>query len=213
MTLTKWFSPHKSTLFAVVSSILLLSCGTTKPPKTTEPLPTNSEVAIKVDPNITAEQLMSQALTQSNDDAVSSFIQAAELYITENKPHKALWLANQTQVLTQLPFQQYQLALIRAKSLLALAKVEKAYQALEQAKTIADPAELMLSRDYYQTLASVQARRQLPIAALDASLRAANAYSQNNDPTVDIVADSEAIWQQLSRITLATSAIGKNEPT
>lgn len=200
--LTKWFSPHKSTIFAIICSILLLSCGTTNSSKSNKTAAKNTKLINKVETNISADQLMSRALRQNSKEAVSSFIQAGELYLHENKPHKALWLANQTEVLTEQPLQKYKLALVTAKSLLALEQVEKAYQTLAQANNIVDMAELTHSADYYQTLASVQVYRQLPIAALDASLSAfainkiTNKLIDNDDNT-----ELNGIWQQLSRLS------------
>ena len=70
--------------------------------------------------------------------------------------------------------------------------------------------------DYYQTLARVQTYRQLPIAALDANLRAFALNSQvssldSNIQIADINSDtntydntsdnSNIIWQQLSQLS------------
>ena len=193
--LTKWFSPHKSTLITIFSVSLLVSCSTTKPTTPTKSLPKKAEVVAPVDETLTAEQLMAQARTQDSSLAVKSFIQASELYLLEAKPHKALWLTAQTQPLTQLPLNKYQLFVIKAKSLLALEKVNKAYQALEDAKNIATEAKLNHNLSYYQTLARTQALRNLPIAALDANLRA---FAKNSAATAS---DIEAIWQQLCQLS------------
>lgn len=193
--LTKWFSPRKSTLITIFSVALLVSCSTTKPTTPTKSLPKKAEVVAPVDDTLTAEQLMAQARTQDSSLAVKSFIQASELYLLEAKPHKALWLTAQTQPLTQLPLNKYQLFVITAKSLLALEKVNKAYQALEDAKNIATEAKLNHNLSYYQTLARTQALRNLPIAALDANLRA---FAKNSAATAS---DIEAIWQQLCQLS------------
>ena len=175
--------------------MLLVSCSTTKSTKVTESLPEKVTVVEKIETTLTAKQLMTQALTQDSNAAVNSFIQASELYLLEAKPNKALWLANQTMALTQLPLKKYQLSVISAKSLLALEKVNKAYQSLESANNIITTAELNHGLAYYQTLAFVQTKRNLPIAALDAKLRA---FAKNSQATSDEI---DAIWQQLCQLS------------
>lgn len=175
--------------------MLLVSCSTTKSTKVTESLPEKTTVVEKIETTLTAKQLMTQALTQDSNTAVNSFIQASELYLLEAKPNKALWLANQTMALTQLPLKKYQLSVISAKSLLALEQVNKAYQSLESANTIITAANLNHGLAYYQTLAFVQTKRNLPIAALDAKLRA---FAKNPQATSDEI---DAIWQQLCQLS------------
>ncbi|WP_143764372.1 penicillin-binding protein activator [Cognaticolwellia mytili] len=195
MTLTKWFSPKKSTLLAIISMMLLVSCSTTKSTKVTKSLPEKVELVEKVATTLTAKQLMAQALSQDSSAAVDSFIQASELYLLETKPHKALWLANQTMPLTQLPLKKYQLSVISAKSLLALEQTNKAYQALENANKIIATTSLNHGLSYYQTLALVQTKRNLPIAALNAKLRAFVKNPQASTNEID------AIWQQLCQLS------------
>ncbi len=175
--------------------MLLVSCSTTKSTKVTKSLPEKVTVVEKIETTLTAKQLMTQALTQDSNAAVNSFIQASELYLLEAKPNKALWLANQTMALTQLPLKKYQLSVISAKSLLALEQVNKAYQSLESANNIITTAELNHGLAYYQTLAFVQTKRNLPIAALDAKLRA---FAKNSQATSDEI---DAIWQQLCQLS------------
>jgi outer membrane PBP1 activator LpoA protein len=175
--------------------MLLVSCSTTKSTKVTKSLPEKVTVVEKIETTLTAKQLMTQALTQDSNAAVNSFIQASELYLLEAKPNKALWLANQAMALTQLPLKKYQLSVISAKSLLALEQVNKAYQSLESANNIITTAELNHGLAYYQTLAFVQAKRNLPIAALDAKLRA---FAKNSQATSDEI---DAIWQQLCQLS------------
>jgi len=195
LTLSKWFSSHKSALCALTTVAILTGCSTTKPSKPEKSAEISAEVMQELETNLSAEQLVAQASEQlsSNDNAaaVSSLLNASELYLTAAKPHKALWLAKQLSVLVQSPTQQYRLALIEAKSLLALEKSPQAYQVLEQANSLQEKAQLSHSLTYYQTLASVQTQRNLPIAALDASLRAFAKNPQANEEDVSV------IWQQL----------------
>ena len=198
LTLTKWFSTHKSDLFALATVVILTSCATTTKNKSTKST-TKAPVVIKeIETNISAEQLVAQAASQvstfGNDEAVTSLLDASELYLVEAKPHKALWLAKQLNVLAPSANQQYRLAIVVAKSFLALADTSKAYQALESANSIKEQAELKHNVDYFQTLAQVQAQRNLPIVALDASLRA----FANNPQATD--SDIEMIWQQLCQL-------------
>lgn len=218
MTLTKWFSPHKSTLFAIVCTIFLLSCTTTNVPKSSKTAAKKNDLINKVGTNISAEQLVSQALTKNSAEAVSLFIQASELYLKENKPQKALWLANQTAVLTQQPLQKYKLTVVTAKSLLILEQAEKAYQAIVQANKIiqeqraakennaTNKEKLTHNTDYYQTLSKIQTYRELPIEALAANLRAYSTRSTTNslinDKSDIATTDNiDSIWQQLSQLS------------
>jgi outer membrane PBP1 activator LpoA protein len=175
--------------------MLLVSCSTTKSTKVTKSLPEKIEQVKKVETTLTAKQLMTQALSQDSSMAVNSFIQASELYLLEAKPHKAFWLVNQTMPLTQLPLKKYQLSVISAKSLLALEQVIKAYQALENANNIITTTNLNHGLDYYQTLALVQTKRDLPIAALNAKLRAFVKNPQASTNEID------TIWQQLCQLS------------
>jgi len=195
LTLTKWFSSHKSGLCAFAAVAILASCSTTERSKATKSPVEKAEVTQALETVLTAEQLVAQAKLQNNDEAITSLLTASELYLTETSPNKANWLAKQLAVLTQSPQQQYHIAIIEAKSLLALEKHQQAYQALENANNMIEKAQLAHGVDYYQTLASVQSQRNLPIAALDANLRA---FAQN---TMATDSDIEAIWQQLCQLS------------
>ena len=199
LTLTKWFSPYKSTICALATVVILASCTSTEPSKKPTSVTNKAEVVQERETNLTAEQLVEQASAQiasnDNDAAITSLLAASKLFLTEAKPHKALWLTKQLTVLMHTPAQQYQLSIIEAKSLLALEKVSEAYLALEQSNTLKEQAELSHSVDYFKTLANVQTIRKLPIAALDANLRAFNINSQASDIDIDL------IWQQLCQLS------------
>ena len=175
--------------------MLLVSCSTTKSTKPIKSLANEVAVVENKSTVLNVEKLMAQALIQDNNAAVDSLIQASELYLLEAQPHKALWLANQTKPLTQIPLKKYHLLLVSAKSLLALEQAAKAYQVLEKANNIINQTKLNHDLGYYQTLASVQMQRKLPIAALDANLRA---FAKNAETTTS---DIEIIWQQLCQLS------------
>ena len=199
LTLTKWFSSHKSGLFALATVAILTSCTTTQPNKPTTSAVKKTNVSQTLETVLTAKQLVANASIQmssnENDAAVTSLLTASELYLTEAKPHQALWLVKQLNALAEIPQQQYQLAIIEAKSLLALDKLQKAYQALQSANVIKEQFQLTHGLGYYQTLAKVQSRRNLPIAALEANL---SAFAQNSAANND---DIELIWQQLCQLS------------
>ena len=199
LTLTKWFSSYKSGLCAFSAVVILASCSTTKQSKPTKSANQQAEVTQAFETNLTAEQLVAQASSQvsSNQqgEAVTSLLNASELYLAQAKPHKALWLAKQLEVLAPSATQQYRLAIIEAKSYLALAKISEAYLALENADSIREEAQLAQRVDYFQTLANVQTQRNLPIVALDANLRAFAGNSTATD------SDIELIWQQFCQLS------------
>tara|TARA_R110000744_G_scaffold78200_1_gene154174 strand:+ start:1652 stop:3532 length:1881 start_codon:yes stop_codon:yes gene_type:complete len=199
LTLTKWFSSYKSGLCAFATVAILASCSTTKQSKPATSSDKQAEITQAFDTNLTAEQLVAQASSQvsSNQqgEAVTSLLNASELYLAQAKPHKALWLAKQLEVLAPSATQQYRLAIIEAKSYLALAKIPEAYLALENADSIREEAQLTQSVDYFQTLARVQTQRNLPIVALDANLRAFAGNSAATD------SDIELIWLQFCQLS------------
>jgi len=199
LTLTNWFSSYKSGLCAFATVAILAGCSTTKQSTPAKSATKPTEVMQEFETDLTAEQLVAQAASQisqqGNDEAVISLLNASELYLVEAKPHKALWLAKQLEVLSQSPAQQYRLALIEAKSFLALAKIPEAYLALENANSIKEKAQLAHRLDYFQSLVSVQTQRNLPIAALDANLRA---FAENSSATDH---DIELIWQRLCQLS------------
>lgn len=199
LTLTKWFSSYKSALCALATVAILASCSTTKPSQPTKSAEKQAEVMPALDTNLTTEQQLAQAASQisanQQDEALSSLLNASELYLAEAKPHKALWLAKQLNGLAPSLTEQYRLAIIEAKSLLALARIPDAYLALENANNIKEKAQLTHRLDYFQTLTTVQTQRNLPIAALDANLRAFAESSPATEYDIDI------IWQQLCQLS------------
>ncbi|MBA6297050.1 penicillin-binding protein activator [Colwellia sp. MB02u-9] len=199
MTLTKWFSSYKSALCALATVAILASCSTTKLSQPTESAEKQAEVMPALATDLTTEQQLAQATAQisanQQDEALSSLLNASELYLAEAKPHKALWLAKQLNGLVSSSTQQYRLAIIEAKSLLALARVPDAYLALENANNIKEKAQLTHRLDYFQTLTKVQTQRKLPIAALDANLRAFAESSPATEYDIDM------IWQQLCQLS------------
>lgn len=199
LTLTKWFSSYKSALCALATVAILASCSTTKLSQQTESAEKQAEVMPALATDLTTEQQLAQATAQisanQQDEALSSLLNASELYLAEAKPHKALWLAKQLNGLVSSSTQQYRLAIIEAKSLLALARVPDAYLALENANNIKEKAQLTHRLDYFQTLTKVQTQRKLPIAALDANLRAFAESSPATEYDIDI------IWQQLCQLS------------
>jgi outer membrane PBP1 activator LpoA protein len=199
LTLTKWFSSYKSALCALATVAILASCSTTKPSQPTKSAEKQTEVMPALETNLTTEQQLAKAASQisanQQDEALSSLLNASELYLAEAKPHKALWLAKQLNGLAPSPIEQYRLAIIEAKSFLALARIPDAYLALENANNIKQKAQLTHRLDYFQTLTTVQTQRNLPIAALDANLRAFAESSPATEYDIDI------IWQQLCQLS------------
>ena len=117
--------------------------------------------------NLTAEQLVAQASAQTARmimmPLLSHYLAASELFLTEEKPHKALWLTKQLTVLMHSPSTAIPLSIIEAKSFLALEKIAEAYLALEQSNTIKEQAELSHSVDYFKTLAKCKPRENSPL--------------------------------------------------
>ena len=199
LTLTKWFSSYKSSLCALVTVTILASCSTTKPSKPAKSAAKQAKITQALATSLTAEQLVAQAASQisanQQDEALNSLLNASELYLAQAKPHKALWLAKQLDNLAPSPVEQYRLAIIETKSFLALARIPDAYLALENANNIKEKAQLTHRLDYFQALTQVQTQRNLPIAALDANLRAFAISSTKTEY------DINTIWQQLCQLS------------
>ncbi|MFT6507459.1 MAG: outer membrane PBP1 activator LpoA protein [Colwellia sp.] len=199
LTLTKWFSSYKSGFFAFAAVVILASCSTTKQSKPIKSANKKADIVQATEKVLTAEQLVDKAWKQvssnQQDEAISSLLRASELYLSQEAPHKALWLAKQLAALAPSPAQQYHLAIIEAKSYLALVENHKAYLALENSEKIRATEKLAYRVDYFQTLANVQSRRDLPIAALNANLKA---FASNTQATDN---DIELIWQQFCQLS------------
>lgn len=194
LTLTKCFSSYKTGFCALAILALLTSCASTKPSKPAKSSTKQIGITQALTADISAEQLVNQAANQNNHDAVLSLLQASELYLAQENPHKALWLAKQLEPLVSSPKQHYRLAIVEAKSLLLLQKLPTAFTALTQAEKISENGEFEHSLDYYQALSNIQSQRNLPIAALDAALRAFSINLQASDD------DIHDIWQQLCQL-------------
>jgi outer membrane PBP1 activator LpoA protein len=193
---TKLFATAKSVLVSAIVVSLLSNCaGNTNIKKVTNKPSVNVAPQPQVNLAKTADQLITQANSLPPERAVPILVKASELYILENSADKSLWLASQTLALTQDNKNQFRLLLVQAQSLVALNELERANDKLKHATALLKAKGVSPSFAYFNTLAIIQQQRNLPIAAIDSTLRAfALNTSANND-------DIAVIWQQFSQLS------------
>lgn len=162
-------------IFSVITLLVLTSCAT-KPNK--KPVITNNNAPTLNNEALTesAKDYLSLAKNSTGEQATQYLLFAAQQFNNEKQPKKALWLAQQTQALTNNNSIKYQLALTSAQSLINLEAFDKALEYLNKANRFNGEKEH--SKAYYHTLAKVQQHRKLPLAAINATLRALALSSQ-----------------------------------
>ena len=143
----------------------------------------------------TAKKTLKQAKLLPNEKAIPLLVSASEFFIIEQNYKKALWLANQTEPLTQVPLFNYRLAVVKAQALFLLNNAPLAYEQLSKANRLAESANIEHNASYYKVLTEVQNQRQLNVQAIDAQLRAFNLNEQASLDGVFI------IWQKLSQLS------------
>lgn len=198
-------------------SLLLSSCSTQTPQKKIKQEKETSE-NIPLQP-LSAEQsiaLAKQAInTNVNADVINSsiinLVNASQLYLQEQKYHKALWLAEQTLQLSSKSapevsvrrdhnnLQTMQLLLIKAHSYSALNRNELSYQELEKILALSQQYNLKLSFDYYQLNSQVLEKKNRTIAALQASLFAFSLNAQQSNEAIEEA--RQLLWQKIKRLS------------
>jgi outer membrane PBP1 activator LpoA protein len=180
-------------LITLLLAIVLFSCSTNKVDSKKEKI-TQNVVEVVSNKTTSAQQYLTQAKNASPEKATDLLISASERFIEENQLAKALWLADKTLLLVDNEYQQIQLLLIKAESLLLSNNVELALNNIQLIKQVSSyPQGFQLK--YYQTLADIQTQRGLNLAAVDAQLRAFKLKTKAS------IADVEALWLTLNHLS------------
>ncbi|MEW6981217.1 penicillin-binding protein activator [Colwelliaceae bacterium 6471] len=184
--------PIKSLVFVI--ALLLLSCSspTTKQQQTEKDILSNEQG--ESTERISAQEYLALAEKLPGEQAIAALISASKQFIQEKNYRHALWLANQLSPLAPTDAEQYQLALVKAQSLLAVNEIERAYQAINTADVISQTEPLKHTLNYYQILSDIQQNRRLTVATMDAKLRA---FDLMATPTDEAIIE---IWTNLAKM-------------
>lgn len=173
-------------------SLLLVSCSSQSPQVKT--VPKTAPIIEKKEEKKSANDFVELAQQSEAELAVSYLTQAISAYINEQQFKKALWLANQTLVLTNNETITQQLQLNKAQALFQLNQVELALESLNEIQDISLFTQ-QWQLDYYQLLGNIQHQRELPLIALDAWLRVLDIGSATN-----YQAQLEETWLALNQL-------------
>jgi uncharacterized protein len=183
--------------FSLLLSLLLVSilfgCSTNKvSPKKEKRTPDVIEVI--TDQSISAQQYVTQAQNALPHQATDLLISASQRFIEEDQLAKALWLAEKTLPLVNSDYQQKQLLLIKAESLLLSNNTELALQTLKLVEEVSSFSQVY-QFNYYQILTVIQTQRGLNLAAVDAQLRAFKLNAKASE------IDVETLWLALNNLS------------
>jgi outer membrane PBP1 activator LpoA protein len=193
---------------ALMSAAFITSCSTS-PKVTTKKVAETSadESRDSSKQQITSDQLLLAAKTQSSSNALTTLTQASELLISEENFNSALWLSQQVTQLTDNNLQKYRLALVSAHSFLAMKKMELAFNQLAIADKHSIENGVSHQEQYYFLLAEVQHNRALNISALNAKL---HWFALSTETTTD---DIHQLWHSLSLLsTWQVSQLAELDP-
>ncbi|OKY27339.1 penicillin-binding protein activator [Thalassotalea sp. PP2-459] len=180
-------------IFSVITLLVLTSCAT-KPDKKPVKSSDNTQISSNEILTESAKDYLTLAKNSTGETATQYFLFAAQQFNNEKQHKKALWLAQQTQALTDNNRLKYQLELISAQSLVSLEAYDVALNHLNQAKKLR--GEQQQPKAFYQTLAIVQQQRQLPLASVDARLRALALSSE-----MEYQQQANDVWLSLNKLS------------
>lgn len=183
-------------LLMTLVPLFLSSCASQKSVPTTQtPIQKPVEALTPVEIARTADTILEEAKALSANQAIPLLIEASQLYLAEQKPQKALWLLNHTQLLVTDALQQYQCFTLKAQALNVLGQPLAANQQLELANALSVDKKVSPQFDYYTQLAITQTALAHPITALYAQMQAFSLNPKANEQ------DSFTIWQNLNKLS------------
>ena len=213
-TITKGYSFVNNSAFFKTTGLMVLVILTTFVVTSCSNQPLNNQTPSKTAPSnyivkeqiLTATDLVNQATNETPEIALQTLISASKQFIIEKDHLKALWLANQTSLLTNQPDALYAITLVKAESLFLLNKIDLAAQQLTTADNFHVDDDIAHQVFYYHLLSLVEESRNLPIAAIEAKLYELSLgevsldldeFSDTQINNDDNVAANLALWQQL----------------
>jgi len=187
---------YKHIISSTVLAFLLTNCANQQKAPLIKTTPrTTLEEKDTATSTISAQQYLLKAAHIAPKQAIPLLIKASAAFLDEENYLKSLWVANQVSTLLENPAQHYQVAILKADSLVQLSEIEQANKQLQQAELHNEKNGIKHSLRYFQLQATVQKQRKLIISSLDASLRA---FSMNVNVSDE---DTLIIWHELSRLS------------
>lgn len=210
-------------IFTLIFTVLITACSTQPTIKKVPTSKTTSNKVVKTQQTLTAESqlTLAQRLNEQSTDTEQQqkindlLVNASELFLQEQNFVKALWLANKVSNLVDDEQSIYQLLLVKAASLQALAYTEQALEQLQLAQqlvlktknTQSNNSALALDFSYYQTLSAVLLAKSQIAASASAQLFAFSLNEQASEQ------DVWQIWQKLSPLTTwQLQQVAKSKP-
>jgi len=201
---------HLYLVLIFIALFLTTACGTKPKVQSTEK--TTTAIVKDISEAKTAQEkiTLAQSINVQNTGSIEEqlalqieidelLISASELLLVQQDFSQAVWLANETLLLSQQYNNIYRLLLVKAKGLHALNFHQQAEHQLKLAKALSIASDdisqsLALTFDYYLTLRKVLTAQGQKVLAIAAQL---NAFSLNeNASTSDVI----AIWHELESL-------------
>ncbi|QOL25976.1 penicillin-binding protein activator [Thalassotalea sp. LPB0316] len=195
-----FFSKNRQLILATLVAVTIASCSSAPKKAPEQPKSVPKE---EVKPKEIVEDaqyyltMAEQSLATNPDQTSYLLINAAQSYLSEEKPNNALWLAKQLeQNKTELTSeQQYRVTLIKAQATDILVPETNLKPMLDEANEIVTENKLPHDLAYYQLLVMHAERTSQLVLGLDAKLRAFTYNQQATDQ------DITALWQDFVLLT------------
>lgn len=176
---------------------LIVSCSTPNNNQTVKKQNNKQEQNINQPSSdlLSAKKLLKKAQKAEPTIANNLLIQVSNAYLAEEKPNKALWLANQLLQQKQNSNQYYQLLLVSAQAYANTEQWSESEDYLQAAASIAEKERIKHNYQYYWVLNKVAQQKQQTVIALNAYLHMF-ALSSNVD---GVMLDN--IWRDLNNLS------------
>lgn len=179
-----------------ILSLLLTSCANQKTVKVDDANNVVTETEVAAQDNLDSAQFtIEQAKAASPEQAPAILVSASQKFLLENKPEKALWLANLNQPLLVDSALIYQTLIVKAEALVELDEITKANEQLMLAEQHAKQFNVAASLRFYQNYDRVQTLLNHPVNALYAKMQA---YDLN--PQAGAV-ESKEVWNGFNQLS------------
>lgn len=178
---------HQLIVLIIISS-LLASCASQKPQQVRK-VPSDKKVTAQ--PLVNAQDHINKSKEQQANEAISSMLIASELFLQEQNPLQALWLANQIEPLLSSEEEKYSATLVKSEALLSLGYIHESLAQLEKLEA----NNVQPNARYFKLLSQIKSQQGFPVVALSAKLAE---FEISTNASLD---DVETIWQTFQTLT------------
>lgn len=177
---------------------LIISCSAPNNQQPVNKINNKQEKVIKPtdESMVSTKQLLKKAQKAQPNQANALLIQASKTYLLEEKPNKALWLANQLLQQNQNSEQRYQLFIVSAQAHINKKQWAESESYLQAATTLAQAKQITHIYEYYFALHKIAQQKQQTVAALHAYLHMFALDKNANEIML------ESIWGNLSNLSI-----------